>query len=283
MREVRLSILPQLAFVGTENTVSEASGWVELWILRVGRRFCIILGTLAVVAIMLGAIALVATGLYWLVGQPGQPSPPPALERPGAISIDDARKNADPSLKFDHTSQDVPRVRTATLEKVAALKDLFPEPQYFWDDVYDDKCRVRTSYGCMEHSRTLTRRGVARFVAFLLEQVPADDNDIGTDELRRVLKDVPVEERANLVAPVLIANLKQRVAQKKLAAARDAEIQKAQSDYDDRVSTFRGRLFLMATVGGSGVGYGLLVALSLCLLVAILAIERHLRTPNLVP
>lgn len=258
--------------------MANRSYWIEAWILRVGRRFCLLIGTLSVAAVALGTLVLVIGGLWWLLGAPKAPKLPSQPDALRPVSLEDARGHVEPKFGFDETSGDVPTVSGGVMKKVAVLQDLFPAPQYTWEEVYKDFCREPSSYGCLEKGRKLVRRGVGRFVGDWIQQnFENDDQDQMVEELKRVLATAPVEERAGLVAPVLVAVSQHRGREKKIQEEWESEVSRLKADHEAAVADHATKAGGMTMAGLMGIGWGLAAALSICLVVAILAIERHLR------
>lgn len=257
--------------------MSQGTNGIEAWILRVGRGFGVLIGALAAVSVALGAALLVAGVVWWPLGTPSAPTIPPAPPPPPAVTLADAEPFRSTDFNFDEHSGRELSTRKERLADVDALKALFPEPDFAWDNVTEEYCRSPTSYGCLERGRRQTRAGVGRFIVFNLDQLDETDRPFMMSELVRLLPGSPLATRANLVAPILVAELKRRKTERQEHEAWSEVKSKLESDYEQAKSTHSVRWLAMVTGGASAIGSGIAAALGICLVVAALAIERHLR------
>ncbi|MBS2031752.1 MAG: hypothetical protein JST54_27895 [Deltaproteobacteria bacterium] len=259
---------------------SEANNhWIESWILRAGRWFCTVIGALAIASLVLGSVALVVAAGYFLLAHPTKPALPPEPPAAAPVSIEDAKRLVKAELAFsDAPGQRVPELSEEDIARATPLRELFPTTNYTWDDVLEDYCHTPTSYGCLERGQRVTRRGVGRFIAYVLTLVDEDEREHSISELKRLLPGVAAAERANLVIPILSAERDRSIAAKKQQDAHQEQVAQIERAYNEAVSDHRSTAGFIAMLGAGGVASGVSAMLSICLVVAILAIERHLRT-----
>lgn len=257
--------------------MSQGTNGIEAWILRVGRGFGVLIGALAALSVALGTLLLVLGLVWWPLGTPTAPTIPPAPPPPPAVTLADAEPHRSTDFNYDERSGRELAMRKERLLEVEALKAQFPEPDYAWDNVTEEYCRNPTSYGCLEQGRRQTRAGVGRFLIVNLDQVDEGERDFMRTELGRLLAGAPLATRANLVAPILVAELKRmKVERQQQQAWREAK-SNLESEYSDAKTAHSVQWLAMVTGGASAIGSGIAAALGICMVVAALAIERHLR------
>jgi hypothetical protein len=250
----------------------------ERWILKVGRATCLLVGALAFAAIVLGAMAVAAGGIWLLAGKPARPAIPDEPLPRTQFSVADAVRLSRVEFQFDETKLVASEVGRATMAAIEPLKSLFPDPAHnSWDDVSQEYCRVPSSMGCLERGRRLMRRGVAGFVGSIVEQLREPDRVAFIELLQRFLPGAPPEQRANLVAPAWIAEAERRNENEKRHAAWQDTVAKMEREHDEAVRKHAAEATLLLSGGGAAAAGGLGAALSICFIVAILAIERSVR------
>jgi hypothetical protein len=260
------------------TTPNVENHWIENRILQVGRTYCMVVGFLSVCAIALGFCAVGGSGAYWLFGMPPPPKPVPALAPPAVLTLALARESMESRFVFDDASGSAFDVTDRDVTQVTPLRPLFPDTQFTWDDVYEEYCRSPSSYGCLEKGRKLTRRGVGRFLAFVLGQVERGQRESLLADLQLVLKDAPVADRANLVLATYFAGIKLREANQKAKQDHDDLVEERARAHERALSEHHATALMALTFGGGSVVGGLAAMLSISLIVALLAIERHVKS-----
>lgn len=256
---------------------------LELWVLGVARKVFLFVAALAVLAVVLGALSVVVSGAYFAVARPSEPVMPPAPPPLPEVTLNDARavlKGREIAYK---PTEYLPEVRDRNaLAAADRLQSVYSPPDFDWDDTIDTVCTSQTSYGCLARERRVTKVGVRRWLATFLDvlqdkRFPVEE---GVGLGLRLLPAADATERAEL-APALIIALRER--NEKQAEQDDAhqrEVDRLKSDYDSAKMEHRATSAALFMGGLSGIGAGIGLVLSICLMVAVLAIERHLRVSN---
>jgi hypothetical protein len=151
--------------------------------------------------------------------------------------------------------------------------------RYAWENVVEEYClRTSTSFGCLERGRRVTRRGVGRHVVSFLDQVDRDDRAFMLSELGRLLPQTDATERGSLIAPILVAELTRRKAAQQALDEWESTNRNLEHEHSAKKAAHRAQWQALMFGGASAVGSGITAALAVCLVVAALAIEHHLRT-----
>jgi hypothetical protein len=160
---------------------------------------------------------------------------------------------------------------------VGELQALFPAPTYTWTNQTERKCTVPSAYGCFHYETRIVRTGVAGIVQQAVSNVDAEVRLELLEALVAVLKEVPVEKRAELIAPIV------RFEQTDSANYEDAvkdhrdKIAEIEAKYERDVEESRAQHEEWKRLGMYGLGAGMFGLVLVSLFLAFLAIERHSR------
>jgi PAS domain-containing protein len=260
-------------------------------VFRVARGYFLVMAVLGVLACLGGAVTL-GLGL-WRPALP-EPAPPPPLHEPGPLTLtaveawqkERERAAARPEREGRPAAapvqaqkeEDPAQAARRELEQILGqLRALFPAPAYTWDDVYEERCKVPSSYGCLQTERHLSRAGVPRLLQEALRGTPDGDVLPVLRALAAVLGQAPAERRGALLPTVVGAYRSIWRAYHEQRRAREAAIEEARQAHERRVREQDEEKARLRTAGlyGAASGMGLLVLVSLFL--THFAIERHLR------
>ncbi len=250
---------------------------IEVSILRIGRAFCVLVGGLAGLSVIGGLLLILVGGVWFLTGHPAYPVMPPRPVEAPALTLDKVPADA-PSLGWSDSPAANGRLPSEVSDDLAELRPVFVAPAYVWEDVVEEYCRAQTSYGCLERGTRVTRVGVSRFLTKLLSPVTSDEKrKVAVSVLKRLLPEVPSERRAARAGGIVVAEF-ERVDQN-AKQLRDWEWESERLGREFKVASEKhsSKTSALALLGLSAIGSGIGLALGICLVVAILAIERHLR------
>jgi hypothetical protein len=260
-------------------------------VFRVARGYFLAMALLAV-AMFIGGAVIGARGL----ADPEIPAPPqPATPPPRkpltleALQAELRRQSARAAavgstieLKKEPASATPTLSGRATIEdewEMAAkrLRAVFPDPPYTWDNEMEEVCEVPTAFGCLRVGTRIKRFGVAGALTKLLEELNRTEALELIEVLVPLLAAAPVEQRLELVRPILEAERAARVDHEAALARHDAKLKVLKEQHDTAVLLSRAKHAEWRETGVYGllIGFALLIIVSLFL--AFLSMERHTR------
>lgn len=258
---------------------------LELWVLSVARKVFLFVAALAMLSMIAGLVTVIASGVYFLAAKPSEPAVPPRPDPLPEVSLADARKAIEGGKIHYDPAEYTPEVRDGdALAAADRLKGVYGAPDFDWDDTIDTVCTAQTSYGCLSRERRVTKVGMRRWLATYLQildekHFPVQD---GVTRALQLLPKAAANERAELATAIIIAVKDRQDKQQAQDDEYDDTVRRLQRDYDDAKFQHRAAAVGGASLGLSALGGGLGLVLSICLMVAVLAIERHLRAGSVV-
>lgn len=253
------------------NSGTESS--FELFVLRLGRGAY--LG-----AALLGALATVGGGIAFLFGiaqQEDSPPPIPAARVAPALTrktVEDRISRA-PDLGKPFSPDDAFRGRLRELPE--PLAGLFPSDSYGWDDEFEAFCEAPTEYGCLKQGKRLVKVGLVRQVFSAFNDVPEGDAQEVLGAVIAFLKPLPVPDRGRLLRGAVAAAIAVRKEVEEANEKATAEYQQAKAKHAVKAQATRVARAELFMAAGYLVGSGVAGMVLASLLLALLAIERHLR------
>jgi hypothetical protein len=244
----------------------------ETFVLRLGRANYIVLALLGALGVVAG-LGFIAAGL--LVHAPAKPAPlppvAPATEPMTLPAVEQTLTQHPEYARFDKLDLEDDGTRPPPV--TAAIRALFPEPPYAWDDVFEEVCKVPTSYGCLERGRRLARRGVSRIVQRALAEAPEDLSAT----VVAMLGSAPVERRGPLLLATVATYWASKDKQRDAAARRQREADEAEAKHNEAVEGAQEKKHDLMMGGAYAGAAGLSTMILASLFLALLAIERHVR------
>ncbi len=263
---------------------------------------------MAVVATLTFVAGIVA-GTFGYIKMPiTRPSPPPPIPEVAPpppvtyqqveawLAADEARRKAAAAIVPPpapvYGEPDDPSQPTATRDPIltelerldGALRALFPNPPYVWDDVYEEYCANETAYGCMHTARRLKTEGLSRALREVLKRLSRADKVETLQLLVSVLGQAPVERRGALLGPIIAVNDEMMAGYRHQVAEREGEVDRQRSQFSDRIRAYLGKVAKQQQAKAAQRRYGLygiVAGLALLILVSVFlvhfAMERHLR------
>jgi hypothetical protein len=249
-------------------------GGFEAFVLRLGRGAYL-------AAAVLGALATVGGVLAFVIGSLQRPMPVPAEPvsepSPTALSLDkvEAVAKERPELARPFDSDNC--FKGQLVELPISAKDLFSGSQYAWDDELETYCESPTDYGCLKQGKRLLKVGMWRqFIGALQETSPVDPPE-ALAMTETFLKTLPLEARLRLFRPAMFAANQAHIAMVETSAKATSDYEAAVALYERDAAEVGERKTVLMGVGANMVGGGVSAMVVASLLLAILAIERHLR------
>lgn len=269
----------------------------QLVVFRIARGYFFVTALVAALGVVVGVFMGAAGVVRIPVSKPDEPAPiatpePLSLARVDAWLGAQAQDKKQAGVEREETSllgdaeggqraKSGPDAVAATREQleglVAKLKALFDDPQYSWANVYEKKCRARTSYGCLQWDKELKKQGVSEAVSTVLRGKRLEERIAFLQVLINVVGAAPMERRGELIVATTDAYNSINRKYLRQVEARDADIARLQAEYESEVQeqqASKARMRIYAAYS-AGVGFALIVAVSLFLVH--LAIERHMR------
>jgi hypothetical protein len=254
-------------------------------VFRVARGYFFAMAVLAVILFVTGAVM----GLRGLFKEPvALPIPPPApvarapVDYAAALKEVDSPAEKQPTQKLKLDSQ-LPsaKAKDPTRERIEAtlsvIRGLFPDPPYSWNDVTEKVCAVPTSFGCLRIETRVKTVGVASTFETVLKNFDQDEALAYLTVLARVLGEAPSEKRADMIVPIVIAEIRSREAYAKLEREHRDKVARLNAKYDLDVAANEKKHEEWRAFGIAGVGGGFALLILVSIFLAFLSIERHTR------
>jgi|GEM_PF-5317441 len=160
---------------------------------------------------------------------------------------------------------------------VRELQELFPAPTYTWTNQTERKCTVPSAYGCFRYETKIVRAGVAGIVQQAVSNVNAEVRLELLETLVAVLKEVPVEKRAEVIAPIVRFEQIDAADYDEVVRDHKEKTEEIEEKYQNDVREDKEKRAEWKRLGLYGLGAGLFGLVLVSLFLAFLAIERHSR------
>ena len=272
------------------KTVGRMERFERFIVFRVARGYFFLMAIVAVVGLVVGSFALGSSFMKIPIERPEEPPaiPPPepitlqALEQWMAQVQNKASRPAESVYEDKAPAKpgdaQVRRQQISEMEGlVEQLRGLFPQPQYAWDDAWEDYCRVPSQYGCIQRDHRMVRDGVSKLVRAALQGLDRQEAIAVLKVMIGVLTPAPVEQRQTLLNPVVQYFKTVNEAYLEKIHEREAAISQAQTEYEERLSSQKAFQQKRRDWGMYGAAGGLALLILVSLFLAHFAIERHLR------
>lgn len=160
---------------------------------------------------------------------------------------------------------------------VKAVRALFPDPPYSWENEVERTCSVPTSFGCLQWGTHVRRFGVVGALSKAFEGMDREEVIDYLGVLADVLKRAPVERRLELVSPIIQAERDGRADYQARLNKHKHQLEEIDANYQTAVDLDKAKHAEWRQSGlyALAIGFGLMITVSLFL--AFLSMERHTR------
>jgi hypothetical protein len=260
-------------------------------VFRVARGYFLFMAVIAVLTFIGGVVVGTRGFLKTAIAQPAPPTAPSARAplTYAAVQEQIAReaeraKNEGATIAFEEKDQPSHGGTPShdplqdELDKlIKTLQAQFPDPPYAWTNQMERVCVSQTAFGCLQYDNRIKKIGVVGTIGTALKGLDKNAIVKYLAVLARVLDQVPVDRRLEMIIPIVQAEKEAQASQEKIEREHQERVDEIDRKYKEAVreNDAEHEGWKMMGIYGLATGFGLLIVVSLFL--AFLSMERHTR------